>query len=654
MSHCSLRRRVQAVAYIPICLSLVSNHSLAEAQSSVTLPEISVTASLTPVASATAGSSLSRLTEADIHRRQNTLISDLMRDIPGVAVNRSGVTGGFTQLRIRGAEANHTLVLIDGIEANNVALDSEFDFANLLPQDVESIEVLRGPQSALWGSDALGGVVNITTKRGRGNPSATVAVEGGTFNTHRINADFSGGTDRGHFSLSGNRLDTEGESVSPTGNEEDGYDNTTISFKGGFDASDTLILDFAGRHVASDSEGDPQDFTPGSTTFGQVIDGKVDTELDQTFARGTATLLTFGGDWEHIFSAAVSDTDSEFVSNSERSSSDGKKTKYAYQSNYYFNTNESIGHTLTFLAEREDEEFDNRGLTADDPRNQSQEITNNGVVLEYRLELYQQTHLSAAVRHDDNDRFEDETTGRLTASHLLTLNSRVHASYGTGIKNPGFVDLFGFFPGTFRGNPELEAEKSTGWDIGVEQEFLQSRGVVDITYFDADLEDEIITNFVFDPSSGAFVSTPSNLSGESDRKGIEVFGRYSINDALTVTGSLTLTDSEDPNGVEEIRRPEMTASVNLNYSFLGERANLNFGIDHNGSQDDLRFLDGPPFSETVELDSFTLANLSGSYQVNDRFRIFGRVENLFDEDYQEIFGFDNLGRAIYFGGQATF
>ncbi|MDH3692383.1 MAG: TonB-dependent receptor, partial [Gammaproteobacteria bacterium] len=258
------------------------------------------------------------------------------------------------------------------------------------------------------------------------------------------------------------------------------------------------------------------------------------------------------------------------------------------------------------------------------------------------------------MRRDNNDRFKDETTYRFTGSHLISTNTRLHSSYGTGVKNPGFVDLFGFFPGSFRGNPALEPEKSEGWDIGVEQHFHEGRGIVDIIYFDSNLEDEIGTDFVFDPSSGNFVSTTVNLTGESERRGIEIFGSYDINDALSVIGSLTFTDSEDPNGDEEIRRPGVTGSIHVNYSFVDNRANLNFGIRHDGSQDDLRFLDNPPFTEVVELDSFTLVKLSGSFQVNDRFRIFGRVENLFDEDYQEIFGFNNLGRAIYFGGEAAF
>lgn len=218
------------------------------------------------------------------------------------------------------------------------------------------------------------------------------------------------------------------------------------------------------------------------------------------------------------------------------------------------------------------------------------------------------------------------------------------------MKNPTFFDRFGFFADQFVGNSDLKPESSIGWDIGVEQALLDDRLSLGATYFDAELDDEI-DGFFFDPTlgaSGAFTAT--NLDGTSKRMGVELTARVRPFEGLDVTGAYTYTDATEPGAsgrVREVRRPEHVASLVTNWRFLDSRANLNFRVDYNGEQKDSDFRTFP--TQRVTLDDFVLVNVSGSYDINPYVRLFARIENLLDQDYEEVFGFQTPGFAA-FGG----
>lgn len=633
-------------------LILGSAISPIHAQNTYRLPEVTVTASRVETPLEQVGSSVTVITEEQLKNRQVRLVSDVLREVPGVAVSRAGPPGNFTQVRIRGAEGNQTLVLIDGIEVNDPAGGSEFNFAHLLAAEIERIEVLRGPQSALWGSDAIGGVINIVTKKGSGPLQATASAEGGSFDTRQFNASLSGGGDRYHYALSGTYFDTDGISIAPGGSEEDGYDNATVFFKGGLIPLDNLSLDFAGRYTDATTETDPQDFSfPPGPTFGQIIDGDNETDAERFYGRTQAKLTLFEGLWEHIVSAAITDTENElFEDGAKTSRSEGQKLKYDYQTNIFLDTPvfANAHHTLTLAVEHEEEEFKQRGATPAAPQNQDQEIDNTGYVAEYRVDLWDQLFLSAAGRYDDNDRFEDETTYRFTAAYLHPqTETRVHSSYAKGVKNPTFTELFGFFPGSFAGNPDLQPEESRGWDVGIEQPFWNGRLIADVTYFRNELEDEIVPTF----DLNTFRSSVKNSEGTSNWQGVELTAKARIMPNLHLTGTYTYTDAEDGQDLEEVRRPRHLASLSINYRLLDDRAHLNLSVDYNGEQKDLNFTTIP--SSRVTLDDYTLVNLNGSYRINDNFQVFGRVENLLDDDYQEVFGFETLGRGFFVGLRAS-
>ncbi|MFN4090972.1 MAG: TonB-dependent receptor plug domain-containing protein, partial [Alphaproteobacteria bacterium] len=439
--------------------------SVAQAGSTLLLPELVVSASRTEVDPRAVGSAVTVITAEEIERRQVRMVADLLRQVPGVAVNRTGGMAGLTQVRIRGAEANHTLVVIDGVEANDPLSGSEFDFSSLLTDDIERIEILRGPQSAIWGSDAIGGVINIVTKRGRPGYRAHAAAEAGSFGTYRLRAGVAGGTERMRGSVSGMFHDSDGFDISGRG-APDGYRNSTLNATGDVDVSEQFTFGVNGRYTRIRGETDPQDFAwPDTPTQGLIIDGDEHYRAEHLFGRAQARLRLFDGAWEQTLGTGYTQVDrNNYAAGNRTSRTRGAKTKLDYQSTLRFDTPDIAGadHALTFYAEREREDYRNRN-TGTPAANQNRGTTNYGYVGEYRVGLWEQLFLSGAVRFDDNDGFRNATTWRTTAAYVIPeAGTRIRASYGTGFTKPTFFELFGFNPNTFAGNPDLKAERSKG------------------------------------------------------------------------------------------------------------------------------------------------------------------------------------------------
>jgi vitamin B12 transporter len=614
-------------------------------------PEVVVTANRVLTPAQQVGSAITVVTEEQLEERQQQTVADALRDVPGVSVTRGGGLGSVTEVRLRGAETDHTLVLIDGIRANDPAFASVFDFGHLLTGDVERIEILRGPQSALWGSDAIGGVVNIITKRGRGPLTADARVEVGRYDTRQLVANVSGGGDNYDFAFSGTRLETDGFSTAPGGDENDGYDNTTASFTGGLKPTRDLRFDLVLRNTSTSKDTDRQVFDfPPEPDFGKLVDADLVSETDQSFGRLQGKLTTLEGLWDHTAGIMLTDTDNKNKEDGKRTSKNsGKLRKVFYQSDLFFDTPEfgAGEHTFTFALEHVHEEFKQRGATPEAPRNQNQHMTNKSAIAELKSGFLGSLFLTAALRYDNNELFKNSTTYRLTGSYLFERSgSRLHASYGEGVKNPSFLQLFGFFPDSFQGNPDLKPEEAKGWDAGFEQTFLDGGAVFDLTYFDVDLTDEIVDVF------SVFPFTVENADGKSSRRGVELTLSAGITDALRLAASYTYTDAKDANGDRELRRPKNTGSVNLNYRFAEDRGNVNLGASYVGKRRDNDFADYDPVTlapTVIELDSYTLVNIAASYQFNPHLRVFGRIENLLDENYEEVVGFATPGRAAYVG-----
>ncbi|WP_343565161.1 TonB-dependent receptor plug domain-containing protein [Kiloniella sp. b19] len=627
-----------AIAMATIVSAALAQEGQTQSEEIEELEEIVVSASRIELKASEVGSAVTVITAEEIERRGDRYVSDILRDVPGLAVNRTGSFGAFTQIRIRGAEANQTLVVIDGVEVNNPAAGSEFDFGSLLVDNIERIEVLRGSQSALWGSDAIGGVINIITKKGQKGFRGFASASAGSFATHDLNAGFSGGGERYRFAFDASRFSTNGISHADEddGNpENDGHTISQGNVSFGVTPIENLDIDFTGRYTRSFLETDGSIFNVSSLT-----DLDNDATVYQRYGRANVAYDLFGGAWSHRASVAVSDVDSKNRSNNATSfTSEGDKLKLDYETTYRFET-ESIPdaeHAATLLLEHEKDTIQTSSMANE------VDIKTNSIAGEYNLSLFDDLHLSLSGRFDDSDNFEDEMTYRVTAAYnLRETGTRFHSSYGTGVKNPSLTELFGF-TGTFVGNPDLEPEKSKSWDFGVEQGFFEDRLVVDLTYFNSR-----VTNLI--TGSG---NTAVNLSGTSPAQGIEVSADAEVLDNLNLIASYTYTNAETADGTEQVRRPRHIASLNVNYRFLEDRANVNLGIDYNGDQKDTRF--SPTFARSiVGLDSYTLVNVNATYDIHENVQLFARGENLLNEDYEEVFGYGTPGVSGFAGVRVDF
>ncbi|MGI9403533.1 MAG: TonB-dependent receptor plug domain-containing protein [Hyphomicrobium sp.] len=594
------------------------------------------------------GASITVVTRKELQEQQIRYAADALRSLPGVEVTQSGGPGNLTQVRIRGAEANQTLVLIDGIEVNNPT-DGAFDFSNLSAYDIERIEVIRGPMSGIYGSNAVGGVINIITNGGRGPLTFTARGEGGSFSTSGVAGSVSAGNDKGHFAINYNRRETDGFNISPFGDEDDGSRLSTFSVRAGFTAFENLSVNFALRNM--DKEGDRDAFDGAVGELATALDDPSWFTSDTWLAGVNIKLDTFDGHLTHVLRAnrnatTTTDTDLMFPASPFFSRNDSELIKYGYLATYRFNTPLLLAahHSLSGLVEREDENFTPLGDFGDGIERSR---LRNAIVGEYHGGFADTVFITANIRHDDNDTFQDFTTWRSAISvPLKSVGMRPHASVGTAVKFPTMFEQFGVFPGFFVPNPNLVPEESFGWDAGVEFTFANGDAILDVTYFEANLKNEIMTV--------DFPSTPINLDGESKRKGVEVGARARLGGGLTIGAAYTYLNAKDPDGLEKVRRPPHAGRVEVNYAFAQGKGNLNFKTIYTGSQQDLGFR--LPFftQERVALDSYWLGTIAASYEIMPGVEMFGRVENLFDDDYQEIFGFEAAQIAAYAGVRLTY
>ncbi len=617
-----------------------------------------VTASRVPVPLMAAGSSVSVIGREDIEARQSVFAVDLLKDVPGFTVSRSGSIGSQTQVRVRGAEANQVLVLIDGIEANDPAGNDEFAFQDLTTWDVERIEVVRGPQSALWGSDALSGVVNVITRKPTEDFAAEGFAEAGSFDTMAFGARIGGAVLGARAGLSLSRLDSGGDNNSRTGDENDGYENTTATLTLAGDPIDNLDLEFIGRYTTTDKAFDGTDFV----STGLPTDSGDETAVDLGYFRAGGTLALADGRWTQRLRAAWTTTDTEnsneFGANG---ATDADKYGIYYQTTWQFSrpAPDMPGNSVTLALDREHQQFDQTATASPfgDP-NQSQEMDNTAAVLELLLTPFERTSLSLSGRYDDNSDFDDVGTFRATTAWAArSTATRLHASLGTGQKAPTFIERYGFFPDQFIGNPDLKPEKSTGWEVGVEQPLWNDRISLGATYFREDLEDEI-DGFAFDPDT--FLFTAENLDGRSKRRGVEVSARARVTDTLRFSGSYTYTDATQPDPLtgedtQEIRRPRHGASLNADWALLDGKADVNLNLTYVGDRNDTFFEVAPPFGvQTIDLDAYYLASLAASYELTRQASVYARVENLLDEQYEDVYGYNTPGVGAYAGIRLRF
>lgn len=588
---------------------------------------IVVTANRTPTPIREIASSITVITHNEIAEAHVEMVSELLRIVPGIDVVQSGGVGGVTSVFIRGANSQHTLVFIDGIEMNDPSSPSgAFDFKNLRVDNIDRIEILRGPQSVLYGSDAIGGVIQIFTRRASGEPQVSAEVRGGSFGSRVETINLSGNQNRFSYAITLSRQDSDGISAASKilGNSErDSYGNSYLSMSLGARLNPSAQISFVARLTDAVSELDKQFGILGAPDFLDDPNATLDSKERQLSLR--LNLGRSDSRMSHQFGFYFSDyerTDIDKLdpiraSDSTDATFEGSKVKFDWQGNFKV----SQSNQLTIGVETEEEEFsaDALFLSAFGPFSLQSPRVEARTTSAYALEQFsigQRWYSTAGIRIDDHDQFGSIVTYRLTSALLFdSADVKVRASYGTGYKAPSLAQLFDL---NF-GNPNLVAEESNGWEIGIEKRFFKDRASVGLTYFDVSFDNLIVGD--------------TNIA-EAVTNGLELFTSARFNRS-TMRLDYTYTRArEKPGDQRLIRRPENKVAVTVSHQFAAP-LHVNVRFLYVGQREDFDFRPFP--AERVSLDSYMVTNLAASYQFGGHVRLFGRIDNLFDAEYQEVF-----------------
>ncbi len=575
-------------------------------------------------------SSITVITGEELRERQIRFVSDALRAVPGVSVSRTGGVGGLTSVRIRGGEADHTMVLLDGMEISD-PVSGGYDFGNLMVDDIERIEIVRGPQSVLYGGDAASGVIQIVTRRGHKGLSGSGRYEHGSHNTNGGWGTLAGGTERTRFSLSGHTYATRG--ISHADRDRGFHDEDEFrdwSAGGTFDLFPRNDVDLGGSIKWISSRVDFDDFGP--------VDGNNRTRLQQFFGTGFAKLRLWQDRVHPQLRVSYTGTDRDnydrdLPGSPKTSFSDGERVEIDFQ------TEVEIGETTQLVlgvdSKREKAETD----AVDD------DVRTTGYFGEAHYAWANRLFLTAGARIDDHEEFGTQESYRFTSAYNLGTTTQLKATWGTGFRAPSLLDLH-FDSVFFIGNPDLEPERTRGWDVGVEREIFDGLARLGVTYFENRTKDLIVFVGAPFPAPG----TVENVN-KSTARGIEVTLFSRPTDEFTIHGAYTYMRTRDSETHDALpRRPYHVASFNASYRPVA-RLGIDLAIYYNGRADDTRsfFPD-----QGQKLDAYTLVNLAASFDVNKRLRIFGRIENMFDDDYQEVTNYGSVGRTAYGGVELRF
>ena len=640
--------------------------------------EIVITATKSGINKKETGASITVISAEEIEQSKKTKVVDMLKNIPGVAVSQSSPLGGQADLYLRGTASNHVTVLIDGVKVNDPAQAGHgFDFAHLTTDNIEQIEIVRGSQSILYGSDAIGGVINIITKKGTGKPKVAVQVEGGSFNTFKESAGVSGGTDWAYYSFNVSRTDSRGFSRTSTwrgirwsflGNRQDGYDNTAVSAQLGLKTWHESWLSMALR------------FTDASLSIsnGAYEEDKNHTFGNQNLALNVKYTLPVFEWWEPtlLFSYMSQYMHDRNVPDLyEFATSRYKSGDYA-----------SIGYTnMTFKGRMMSGEFKNKftirdideiicGVVYDmeyaatnpfyfgwmpaqpltplpfsnpwymmptDPIDEKQGTW--AAYAQNHLKLFKRIFIIAGVRYTQPVNFHHSINYGVSGSFIVPVSeTRFKASVGTGYKIPSLYQLYNVFERYNRFTPAyLKPERTLSYDAGIEQSLWENRIILEVNYFSIDYLNMIVYDTNLD-NYGRY------WNSNALTRGVECIASFKPIKDLTIKGFYTFTRSNDKtfHTGDLLRRPRHQAGFTINYSFL-DRGNINLGFSYVGKRRD--YWKYPYFNSMNPYYKFDLA---ASWWIIEQLQVFFRIENLLNAKYEEIRGYRTAPCSVYGGLKA--
>jgi vitamin B12 transporter len=572
------------------------------------------------------GSSVTVITADEIEKKGKQTLLEVLQDVPGLSIMQHGPYGGTASIYLRGTKPGHTLVMLDGIELNDtMKTDRSASISHLLVDNIERIEIVRGAQSTLYGSDAMGGVINIITKKGEGKAALDALFEAGSHNTFTEKAGIRGSVKKMNYSLSASRTDTDGISKAAGGTEDDGYENTTLSLRLGYELFKDANLDAVFRHVDAQydfDDGANQD-DPNRVGWWDNFTGKIG------FDHVINPL------WDHNITVAYTKTEREYKDEADAVDTtednhnwyNSDATKVEWQHNIC----PVEWAQITAGLEYEEEKGSGDG---NQPRYVFDEETmdNKAGYLQGQFNFFERLFVTPGIRADDNENFGSQATYKISVSYLLSkTNTRFKANWGTGFKAPSLYQLYSSY-----GDPNLEPDEGVTFDIGFEQNLFDKKLFFGLTCFVNDFKNMV----EWDPGTSMYQNVDN-----AKMEGCEVEGSFKPLETLSFGVNYTYTNTEDKDtGYELKRRPDNQAAFSINWAFH-EKANVNLSARYVGE----RWQDA---ANTERLDAYTTVDLFADYNLTDHFQLFGRVENLFDESYEPVSGFAGAGASFYAGIKA--
>ncbi|MBI5406098.1 MAG: TonB-dependent receptor [Nitrospirae bacterium] len=593
----------------------------------VKMDEVVVTATRTEALRSQIPASVTVISRKEIEEGQAATLSELLRDVPGLDVVQQGGAGKTTSIFIRGAESRHTLVLIDGIRVNSPTAGG-FDFADLNIGDVERIEIIRSPLSTLYGSDAIGGVIQIITKRGTAS-SATVGFEGGSYGTAKEDISAEVKKDNYDLVLTASRRDVEGFSQASTGSERDSHQNTTLSSRIGLLRKGTTRIDITTRLTESKTDLD-----------GWGVDDPNYQQQRRWSVLGISMASPVSSQWDYRLSLATSNED--LTTFDEDTPSNRFRIHMGIKTvDWQHNIRKEEGHLLTLGYEWQDQSGESAGAY-------NKSFSNNALYLQEQKGIGQSVQYLIGLRWDDSTIYESALTYRAGLSYFPTPGVKWHTQYGTGFHGPALNDLFWPDDGFSVGNPDLKPEKSRGWEVGVEQA-LSGALSLSVNYY-ANVFEDLVQWAPIDPADPFGKWQPQNIA-KADSSGIEADAVWVLSPGVQIRGNYTYNDTEDRNTHSYLlRRPLNKYDLALR---LGSsvRGHIDMKFLHTGKRFDFDSdFDGKPDS----LAAYSRVDLLTAYRISKMTEIFGRIENLFDKGYEEVKGYSTAGVSSYGGLRMTF
>lgn len=588
-----------------------------------TLNDYIVTAARTPQQPHEVASSVTVIAPGELAEKQIATLGEALRGVPGVSVLQTGGTGGVTSLFVRGSKAAQTLFLVDGVRFNDTNTSYASWLGGFAPGANDRIEVLRGPQSTLYGGAAMGGVISVGLARGAGAPGGSVAIEGGSFSTLQGALNAQGESGAFAWSLHASGLETDNDRP----DNEASLQNHAVRLD--YRVSEALNLGGTFRYLDS-AYRDPNDIRTTNTT--PINNNDLMSSLTTLFAE-----FTSGETWDARLTAGVQeqryDNDGSFSGFPSPYSTDSTREMIDWQNT--LRVSEAV--TVVAGASYERSEFTDGAAYPDDKL--------AGGYGQVEWAAAGGLHLGAGLRYDDYSSFGDVVTGRLTASKVIAPGTRLHATYGTSFVPPSLSQRYG---SAFTApSPGIQPEESTGWDAGIEQTLVAERLVLDVTWFQNTFKNLIAYQGAVFPALGNF----RNI-GRAEASGIEAALEATLAAQLSATVTWTYLDATDEiSGARLDDRPRHSYAADVIWK---PATTLTIGVGLHGAANRLATDFNAFPSMQINPGDYTVARIYAKYAFSTQVSIRARVENLLNRDYEETYGFPASGAAAYAGVEWTF